>query len=235
MLDTLTSRITLMAAAAVGFTCVMTGCPGSLEDPGRFSSDAALGACPDVTQTVFLTVCATSQCHSSATKIQSLDLQSPDVASRLVGVAATEGSGLLVDPTSPQSSVLYTKLTSTPPFGVQMPFGQTPLDPATVACVLDWITAQGQGDSGAEGGGDEGAVSDDVSEPPQGDGTVSSGNDSSVSSPADGSTSTPPKDAGSVMEAGHVTHPKDASAVVDSSPPPQEAAAPPGDDADTTD
>jgi hypothetical protein len=221
MIDAVLSRFALLAIGAAGFTCVLAGCPGNLEDPGRFSTDAALGACPDVTQTVFLTVCATAQCHSTATKMQGLDLQSPGVVSRLIGVSATEGTGLLVDPNAPQTSVLYTKLTSTPPFGVQMPFGEAPLDPATVQCVLDWITLQVQGDAAA--GGDDGPASDDGSEPPPSDATVSTPPDSSTSSPMDSSTTTPPKDAGAMTDA-HVVHQHDASA------PPMEAAAP-GDDA----
>jgi hypothetical protein len=226
MIDAVLSRFALIAIGAAGLTCALAGCPGNLEDPGRFDTDAALGACPDVTQTVFLTVCATSQCHSTAAKAQGLDLQSPDVASRLIGVPATEGTGLLVDPNAPQTSVIYTKLTSTPPFGVQMPFAEAPLDPATVQCVLDWITSQVEGDAGGEGGegGDDGTASDDGSEPPPSDATVSSTPDSSTSSTMDSSTTTtPPKDAGAMMDA-HVGHPHDASA------PPMEAAAPPGDD-----
>ena len=52
---------------------------------------------------------------------------------------ATEGPGLLVDPSAPSASVLYRKLTASPPFGAQMPLGQKPLPGAMAACVLDWI------------------------------------------------------------------------------------------------
>jgi len=151
----------------------MVGCPGTLEDPARFidldggntgpsssgagsggSSGSSSNNCPDVPTAVFETNCTTAGCHTSATKVQGLDLQSPGVAQRLVGVMATEGQGLLIDPSSPSSSVVYTKLTAMPPFGARMPLGSM-LDDATVACVLAWIT---QTVSSSAGGSDGGAA-----------------------------------------------------------------------------
>jgi hypothetical protein len=119
------------------------GCPGSLDDPARFLSGVGGdgSACPDIPTTVFVPICATAGCHTAADKIQGLDLQSPDAASRLVGACA-RGGGLLVDPANPSDSVVYTKLTFTPPFGSRMPLGKPPLDDATTACVLAWISAQ---------------------------------------------------------------------------------------------
>jgi hypothetical protein len=138
------------------------GCPGTLEDPAAFldaaragdlAADASLseaGNCPDVPRSVFIPSCTTVGCHDAQTKTQGLDLQSPGVASRLVGVPATEGPGLLIDPSAPSSSVLYLKLTPKPPFGARMPLVGR-LDDATIACVLAWVTAQGTttGDSDA--------------------------------------------------------------------------------------
>ena len=141
----------LLAAGAAG-------CPGTLEDPARFLDDSGdptgvapeaaaakrpgdSASCPDIAQAVFLPTCTDSSCHSAQNQAQGLDLQSPDLAARLVGVASTEGAGLLVDPSSPSSSVLYTKLNAGPAFGARMPLGATPLDSATTACVLAWITA----------------------------------------------------------------------------------------------
>jgi hypothetical protein len=76
-----------------------------------------------------------------------MDLESPDVVSRLVGVKATEGSGLLIDPSDPMASVLYTKLTTVPPFGSRMPLGGKTLDDSTMACVLAWVS-ESAGDAG---------------------------------------------------------------------------------------
>jgi hypothetical protein len=122
------------------------GCPGSLDDPARFLPDAGGSgadgaACPDVPTTVFVPICATAGCHTAADKIQGLDLESPNPASRLVGACA-RGGGLLANPTNPSQSVVYTKLTITPPFGSRMPLGKPSLDDATTACVLAWISAQ---------------------------------------------------------------------------------------------
>jgi hypothetical protein len=144
-------------------TC--TACPGTLaypadaflqpDDAGVTTSEAGTGpagSCPDI-PTTFAHSCGVSGCHDSTTKAQGLDLSSPGVASRLVGVPASEGAGFLIDATVPANSVVYTKLTSTPPFGARMPL-TGPLDDATVQCVLTWVTAEvGSGQPVADGGG----------------------------------------------------------------------------------
>jgi hypothetical protein len=164
-------RTVLKRTAVLSFLAACVGCPANLEDPGRFS-DAA-GACPDVPQEVFVKVCSTPGCHSTVDKMLGLDLQSPGVASRLIGVRAVGGTGLLIDPSNPTTSVLYTKLTPNPPFGVRMPFTRPPLDDATIACVLQWITSQ-VGDAGSDDGSAEdaspgdGSQSDDASPPATG-------------------------------------------------------------------
>ena len=94
--------------------------------------------------------CATSACHSAADKSQGLDLESPDLAARLVGVAATASGLLLIDPAAPQNSVVYTKLTATPPYGSRMPLARTALDDATIACLLAWVAKSSAG--GADAG-----------------------------------------------------------------------------------
>ena len=134
---------------------------------------------------VFATVCSTSPgCHSAADKQLGLDLQSPEVASRLIGVHGRWGArGCSSTPSNPAMSVMYTKLTASPPFGARMPFGQTPLDDATIACVLQWITVQVT-DGGAGEGGDDGGVEDGSAEASSDDG-----------SPVEDSSSPPPDDA----------------------------------------
>ena len=206
----------LMRLGAIALLAACTGCPGSLDDPGRFFVNSSPGNCTDVPQTIFLPVCATALCHSAKDKTQGLDLQSTDVASRLVGAPSTEGPGLLVDPSSPESSVLYTKVTASPPFGVRMPFNAPPLDDASVACVLQWITEQ------IDGGASDASTDTDAT---IGDGTVgsdeaSTGGDDGAgdddSSPSGGDdaapqdSSVPIHDAGSPHDA-QTTHPPDAS------------------------
>jgi hypothetical protein len=158
------NRTNFIRAAVVGLVAACVGCPASLEDPGRFTN--ALGPCPDVPQDVFIKVCSTTAgCHSAVDKMLGLDLQSQGVASRLVGVHATGGPGLLVDPASPSTSILYTKLTASPPYGARMPFGEAPLPDATIACVLQWITVQvsdagSEEDATTDASADDGALDD---------------------------------------------------------------------------
>jgi mono/diheme cytochrome c family protein len=136
-------RRSLAMAGCVALVTATAGCPGTLSNPERFVSEDAGeagggGTCPDIPD-FFATTCTASACHSSSNKAQGLDLQSPDVASRLVGISATEGPGLLIDPSSPSNSVIYLKLTANPPFGSRMPLAETPLDATTMACILTWI------------------------------------------------------------------------------------------------
>ncbi len=217
MLPPTLARIATFALIA---SCV--GCPGTLEDPARFSADASGPSCPDITQTVFLNVCATASCHSATTKAASLDLGSPNVASRLVGVAATGGPGLLIDPSAPRASVIYTKLTATPPFGVQMPFNEPALDDGTMSCVLEWVSAQVDGGASeggltaTDGGVDDSPASDDSAS----DGGASPDGDDGASDEASpgsdddddaGEAAAPVHDAGSTRDAG-TNHARDASA-----------------------
>ena len=151
------------------------GCAGTLDDPARFLDAAdsdvveseasvtvdaqlpqgdeltSLPTC-DAPQEIFLPTCTGTGCHNSQDKAQGLDLQSPNLAPRLIGVPATEGPGLLVDPTTPASSVLYAKVTAAPPFGARMPLGATPLSDQTIACVLAWITQAISAPSSSEAG-----------------------------------------------------------------------------------
>jgi hypothetical protein len=186
-----------LRATAVALVAACVGCPGNLEDPSRFS-DAA-GSCPDVPTDVFAKTCSTTGCHSTIDKMLGLDLQAPGVASRLVGVKATGGPELLIDPSNPAMSAIYTKLTDMPPFGTRMPFGEPPLDDATIACVLQWITVQ-VGDGGSDDGD---ALSDASSDD-------AAAGDDATSSATDASATDSPYDAGKAADARAPT--KDASA-----------------------
>jgi hypothetical protein len=161
------ARLALLPLLLAGVAC-----PGTLSDLAAFESagsDAGVTAdagsapaCPDV-PTVFMQSCGVAGCHDATTKAEALDLASPGVAARLVGVLAVEGNGLLIDPASPPASVVYTKLTATPPFGGRMPTG-TPLDDATIQCVLSWATSEASQtfeDAGSPSGDDGGAPAHD--------------------------------------------------------------------------
>jgi hypothetical protein len=117
---------------------------------------------------------------------------------------ATGGPGLLIDPSNPAASVLYTKLTAAPPFGARMPFARSALDDATIACVLQWITTQVTPEGGADGAASEASSDDgpvtmgDDGSPAVGDG--SSPDDATVGQPDTGSPP-PLMDAGKTMDA----------------------------------
>jgi hypothetical protein len=130
--------------AALPLAAALTGCPGSLEDPDRFAMQ--FGTCPDI-PTLFGKTCATAGCHAATNPSSGLDLASDDIIGRLSGKKAQGSTGLLIDPSAPSESVLYTKLTDAPPSGARMPLGGTPLDDKTAGCVLTWIETSTKGGS----------------------------------------------------------------------------------------
>jgi hypothetical protein len=79
-------------------------------------------------------------CHSAASKLGDLDLET-DAHAALVGVpAAGDGAWTLVVAGDADASAFYLKLLPSPPFGAVMPPGST-LDDARLAIIRDWITA----------------------------------------------------------------------------------------------
>lgn len=116
----------------------LAGCPGSLDNPERFK-DGGGADCSDVPALLAMK-CGTSGCHASSNPANGLDLASDDPMGRLSGKAATGGMGTIIDPSAPEDSVLYQKLTDSPPFGGRMPPG-APFDETTMACILSWIEA----------------------------------------------------------------------------------------------
>jgi hypothetical protein len=176
----LTQQLRFVGACALVLAC--EACAGTLDDPVRFETQAlgdgglmdGGGACPDIPNDLFVQTCSTAGCHGTVDKIQGLDLQSPNVAARLVNVRAT-GGGLLIDPVNPSQSVVYTKLTPTAPFGARMPAGKPALDDATVACVLLWVSENNGSAPSDDGGGQTyapDAAPDDAS---PGNGTMDGG------------------------------------------------------------
>lgn len=153
------------AVVLVSFGCALASivaCAGDLDSPERFdepitekptastssndastssssTTDSGSSSCGDVPSTIFIPKCADNGCHNASVRMAELDLASPDLRSRLVGKSAVGGAGLLVSPTEPEKSVLYTKLDPVPPFGGVMP--STPLDKTTIACVLEWVVS----------------------------------------------------------------------------------------------
>lgn len=154
-------------------TCVVvSGCPGTLDDPQRFQTAGSLESCDARIDELLAKTCAASGCHSGEQPAQGLDLASPGLEKRLVGVNPTGAgcSGVLADPKNPGQSLLYLKLTELPPCGVPMPFGGSRLSSRDLACMKTWIADLG-GDGGDGGGRDasrppEASVSDTSTPPP---------------------------------------------------------------------
>jgi hypothetical protein len=140
---------------------LLSGCPGKLSDKQEFldyaaahpntgvagDDPAAAGAasvdpCGDVVTRVLVPSCGGTGCHSATAPQQGLDLVSPDVTSRVVGVSAKVCGSILVDPQNPEASLMYQKLLPLPKCGAQMPLARPPLSSSDTACVLAWIAAQ---------------------------------------------------------------------------------------------
>ena len=131
----------------------LAGCPGTLADKEAYEaaidggrkptgSDGGGDPCDDVASRIFAPKCGGSGCHGATAPQQDLDLVSPGVASRVVGIPGKGCAALLADPAAPAESLIYQKLSPTPPCGAPMPLARPPLSQAEAACILAWIAAQ---------------------------------------------------------------------------------------------
>jgi hypothetical protein len=114
------------------------GSAGVAGSAGSAGSDA----CGDVVTRIFVPSCGGTGCHNDTSPQQDLDLVSPGVAARVVGVTGKQCLQLLADPQNPEQSLLYQKLSVRPDCGAQMPLARPALSSTDVACVLSWIAAQ---------------------------------------------------------------------------------------------
>lgn len=134
-------RASALAAAMLVFA---SGCPGQIDNPGKFrdalsaaSFECSLGI--DVPM-LLAERCSGDVCHSAETPAAGLDLTSPNLASRVVGVAASGCEGqVLVSPEGATRSLLFGKLGPNPACGSPMPLGGDPLSADEVECVGAWI------------------------------------------------------------------------------------------------
>jgi len=157
-------RAKAVQLALISALCLLTGCPGELANKAEFEAYAAAhgdagatneagtssgvaggagnGACGDVVARVFVPTCGGTGCHSATAPQQALDLVSPGLPSRVVGVQSKQCLQVLVDPQNPEQSLMYQKLLTKPACGAQMPLARPALSSSDVACVLAWIAAQ---------------------------------------------------------------------------------------------
>lgn len=100
--------------------------------------DSATGVSFDDVRGVFTADCLA--CHSTGQALGGLDLET-DPCDALVGVPSQGDGALLVIPGDAASSVLWTKLGPTPPFGDAMPPPDGGLPAASIDLVGGWIDA----------------------------------------------------------------------------------------------
>jgi hypothetical protein len=128
-------------ALAIAAPLFLWGCPGDLHDPERFEGVLVCRSGIDV-ELIFSNRCGGSICHggNSLDPAGGLDLTSPGLPQRLVGVAARECDGFLrVDPHDPDRSFLLGKLIDPPAgCGDRMPLVGM-LSPAEIACVRAYV------------------------------------------------------------------------------------------------
>lgn len=160
LLDRLLGRLSAVALVAALVGCAPDGPVAGAPDTGRLdaSVDSAMDSgvvCPttiaDLQAQILTPSCATAGCHTTSNPAVGLDLQSPGVASRLVGVAAVSCPGhTLVVAGDPASSFLIDKVSNDlPACGSRMPLGGV-LDPASVACLSAWIASLAPMDAGVD-------------------------------------------------------------------------------------
>ena len=93
-----------------------------------------------IQENVFTPIC--SPCHSGASAPEGLMLDAAHSYNLLVGVPSNEVPTFdRVKPGDPADSYIIIKLTNAPGIvGNQMPLGEKPLEPATIAAISQWIT-----------------------------------------------------------------------------------------------
>jgi hypothetical protein len=91
--------------------------------------------------TIITMKCAVSGCHTTVGPAGMLDLMSPNIAMRLSGLASktTDCVGdTLLDPNTPDKSLLYTKVKMPAKCGLGMP-PTGPLSADEIACMQKWV------------------------------------------------------------------------------------------------
>ncbi|MGF1509112.1 MAG: hypothetical protein ACFB9M_06370 [Myxococcota bacterium] len=123
------------------------GVPGTQDlgvtpDLGQPDAGGAMDPCPqfvDIGQELITPECGTAACHDADNPQANLDLVSAGVAQRVVDVTDRSGNCVLVDSSDPDSSLMLSILTSSPPCSIQMPFLGTPFTADQTACVAAWV------------------------------------------------------------------------------------------------
>lgn len=133
---------------------LFAGCAGNLSNPEDFIDG---GATVKDAETILADSCGRATCHDSTPQAQAgLDLVSPNVDSRVVGVSAVGAgceSDILVVAGDPDASYLLGKVLVTPGMcGLQMPLVGS-LSASEVDTLRQWIMDLGGSDGGTPDGG----------------------------------------------------------------------------------
>jgi hypothetical protein len=107
-------------------------------------------ACPEGIEALALFAARCGDCHGEKDRAKGLDLVTPGVAARLVGVKSTCGDKLLLDDSGPTAAgQLLDKLRGpVAGCGAQMPYGMPPLSMQERSCLGEWADqaiARGKG------------------------------------------------------------------------------------------
>ena len=132
-----------VALAASGVICICS-CAGNgegLDENGRPTGGSSTQLTPtlaSIQDNVFTPIC--TQCHAGAAAPLGFRLDESSAYAMLVNAPSVEAPSLVrVQPGNPDSSYLIQKLEGTAAVGGQMPLGQPPLPPATIAVIRQWI------------------------------------------------------------------------------------------------
>jgi Bacterial Ig-like domain len=137
--------------AALVLAGVVSGCAGNgagldqngqpIAPGGGSSSGPVTADFQSIQDNVFTPIC--SKCHIGASAPEGLQLDAAHSYNLLVGVPSAENPSLLrVKPGDPDNSYMVRKIEGPTAgiIGMQMPLGENPLSPATIAAIRQWVT-----------------------------------------------------------------------------------------------
>ncbi|HEU4601415.1 MAG TPA: hypothetical protein VFS24_05580 [Steroidobacteraceae bacterium] len=144
----------MRAIAAMLGACLLSACSGNgkgLDENGRpvqqTSNDELTATFDSIQQHVFTPIC--TACHTGSTAPLGLRLDEGVSYAMLVNVASVEDPTLKrIDPGNPDASYLIHKIEGTASVGGRMPLGGSPLPPATIAVIRQWISDGAQPPAG---------------------------------------------------------------------------------------
>jgi hypothetical protein len=126
------TRMRALTLILVGST--LASCAAGLENPERFAE-----CNPGRVEQIFMAKCGA--CHGAVEPDAFLDLVSPGVASRVIGISSTTEAceGRTIVETTEQPHLLLDKIGGQPSCGARMPLGLQALSATEVECVRRWI------------------------------------------------------------------------------------------------